>query len=53
MNATGYNLLARNNAASLWANVMFACDIVSKQDDSVPTQTAMFNALKPFLVNAI
>lgn len=53
MNGTGYNLLARNNAASLWANVMFACDIVSKNADSTGTQTAMYSALKPFLVNCI
>lgn len=53
MNATGYNILARNNAASLWANVMLACDIVSKNADSTGTQTAMYSALKLFLVNAI
>jgi hypothetical protein len=53
MNATGLNLLARDNAASAWANVMFACDVISKQEDDNTQRAAMYNALKPFLVNAI
>lgn len=53
LNSTDFNLLGRANASSLWANVMFACNIITKQEDSTGTQTAMYTALKPFLVNAI
>lgn len=53
LNSTDLNLLARSNAGSLWANVMFACNIIAKQEDSGATQTAVYNALKQFLVNCI
>jgi hypothetical protein len=46
MNATGYNFLARNNAASLWANVIAIGDIVVKGEDDTTKRTAMFNLLK-------
>lgn len=53
LNSTDFNILARSNATSAWANVMFACDIIAKQEDSGATQTAVYTALKPFLVNCI
>jgi hypothetical protein len=53
MNATGYNFFARNNAASLWSNVVMACDIVSKQEDDNTQRTAMYNNLDVFLNNAL
>ena len=53
MNATGYNFFARNNAASLWSNVVMACDIVSKQEDDNTQRTAMYNALDGFINNAL
>jgi hypothetical protein len=46
MNATGYNFLARNNAASFWANVIAIGDIVVKGEDDNTKRTAMFNLLK-------
>ena len=46
MNGTGYNFLARNNAASLWANVIAIGDIVVKGEDDNTKRTAMFNLLK-------
>jgi hypothetical protein len=46
MNATGYNFLARNNAASLWGNVIAIGDIVVKGEDDNTKRTAMFNLLK-------
>jgi hypothetical protein len=51
--ASDYNILSRNNAASLFSNIMFACDIISKNADNTIIQTAFYTALKPFLVNAI
>jgi hypothetical protein len=48
MNQTGYNLLARNNAASAWANVIFCGDLVFSGDDDATVQTAMYNAIKTF-----
>jgi hypothetical protein len=48
MNATGYNLLARNNAASAWANVIFCGDLVFSGEDDATVQTAMYNAIKTF-----
>jgi hypothetical protein len=53
MNATGYNFFARNNAASLWSNVVMACDIVSKQEDDNTQRTAMYNVLDGFINNAL
>jgi len=46
MNATGYNFLARNNAASAWANVIAIGDIVVKGEDDNTKRTAMYNLLK-------
>jgi hypothetical protein len=46
MNATGLNFLARNNAASAWANVIAIGDIVVKGEDDTTKRTAMFNLLK-------
>jgi hypothetical protein len=46
MNATGYNFLARNNAASFWANVIAIGDIVVKGEDDTTKRTAMYNLLK-------
>jgi hypothetical protein len=46
MNATGYNFLARNNAASFWANVIAIGDIVVKGEDDNTKRTAMYNLLK-------
>jgi GH24 family phage-related lysozyme (muramidase) len=48
MNGTGYNLLARNNAASAWANVIFCGDLVFSGEDDATTRTAMYNAIKTF-----
>jgi hypothetical protein len=48
ISATGYNLLARNNAASLWANVIFCGDLVFSGEDDATTRTAMYNAIKTF-----
>jgi len=46
MNATGLNFLARNNAASAWANVIAIGDIVVKGEDDNTKRTAMYNLLK-------
>jgi hypothetical protein len=46
MNGTGYNFLARNNAASAWANVIATGDIVVKGEDDNTKRTAMYNLLK-------
>jgi hypothetical protein len=46
MNGTGYNFLARNNAASIWANVIAIGDIVVKGEDDSTKRTAMYNLLK-------
>lgn len=46
MNATGYNLLARNNSASAWANVIATGDIVAKGENDNAQRTAMYNLLK-------
>jgi hypothetical protein len=48
ISATGYNLLARNNAAALWANVIFCGDLVFSGEDDATTRTAMYNAIKQF-----
>jgi hypothetical protein len=48
MNGTGYNLLARNNAAAFWANVIFCGDLVFSGEDDATTRTAMYNAIKTF-----
>jgi hypothetical protein len=48
MNGTGYNLLAGNNAAALWANVIFCGDLVFSGEDNATTRTAMYNAIKTF-----
>jgi hypothetical protein len=48
ISATGYNLLARNNAAALWANVIFCGDLVFSGEDDATVQTAMYNAIKTF-----
>jgi hypothetical protein len=48
MNGTGYNLLARNNAAANWANVIFCGDLVFSGEDDATVQTAMYNAIKTF-----
>jgi hypothetical protein len=48
ISATGYNLLARNNAAALWANVIFCGDLVFSGEDNATVQTAMYNAIKTF-----
>jgi hypothetical protein len=48
ISATGYNLLARNNAAALWANVIFCGDLVFSGEDDSTVQTAMYNAIKTF-----
>jgi hypothetical protein len=46
MNGTSYNFLARNNAASFWANVIAIGDIVVKGEDDNTKRTAMYNLLK-------
>jgi hypothetical protein len=48
MNGTGYNLLAGNNAALAWANVIFCGDLVFSGEDDATTRTAMYNAIKTF-----
>jgi hypothetical protein len=48
INQTGYNLLARNNAAGAWANVIFCGDLVFSGEDNATVQTAMYNAIKTF-----
>jgi hypothetical protein len=48
ISATGYNLLARNNAASFWVNVIFCGDLVFSGEDDATVQTAMYNAIKTF-----
>lgn len=49
MNATGYNLLARNNAASLWANVLLVGDQVFAGEDNSTILTAMYNFNKTYI----
>jgi hypothetical protein len=49
MNATGYNLLARNNAASLWTNAILVGDAICAGEDSVGVQTAMWDIYKSLL----
>lgn len=41
--ATGDNLLARNNAASLWLNAIWVAGILTISTDSVSEATAMYN----------
>jgi hypothetical protein len=48
INQTGYNLLARTNAAAAWANVIFCGDLVFSGEDNSTVQTAMYNAIKTF-----
>jgi hypothetical protein len=48
INQTGYNLLARTNAAAAWANVIFCGDLVFSGEDDATTRTAMYNAIKTF-----
>jgi hypothetical protein len=47
MNGTGYNLLARNNAAANWANVIFCGDLVFSGEDDATTRTANDAAIGP------
>ena len=49
INATGYNLLARNNAASLWANAILIGDAICAGEDSAPIQTEMWDVYKTLL----
>lgn len=49
MNATGYNLLARNNAASLWANAIWVAGIENIGEDGTTQQTSMYNFLKTYI----
>lgn len=49
MNATGYNLLARNNAASLWANAVLVSDCVTIGEDNTTQQTSMYNFFKTYI----
>lgn len=49
MNATGYNLLARNNASNLWSNVLLVSDIVCPGEDNTTTRTAMYNFLRTYI----
>lgn len=46
MNATGYNLLARNNASSLFCNALLSCDIIANQEDNSTQRTAMYNYIR-------
>lgn len=46
MVATGLNLLANNNAASLWLNGELSCDMFLLGIDTPTQRTAMFNILK-------
>lgn len=48
MNATGYNILARNNAASLWANAEFLGDFIFEGEHDANTRTEIYNALKTY-----
>lgn len=49
MNATGYNLLARNNAASLWANAIIVSDCVAIGEDNTTQRTSMYNFFKTYI----
>jgi hypothetical protein len=49
MNATGYNLLARNNAASNWANAILVGEAICAGEDSGAVQTAMWDIYKTLL----
>jgi hypothetical protein len=51
MNATGYNLLNRNNA-SLFANVLFSSNIVANQEDNSTIRAAMYNYIRSINNNA-
>jgi len=49
MNATGYNLLARNNASSLWANVLMVADAVCIDELDNTQMTSMYNFFKTYI----
>ena len=51
MNATGYNLLNRNNA-SLFANALFSSNIVARQEDNSTIRAAMYNYIRSINNNA-
>jgi len=48
MNATGYNYLARNNAASLWFNGILVSDAVFVGEDDAAKFLATYNFLKTY-----
>jgi hypothetical protein len=45
INATGYNLLARNNAASLWLNANWNGDLTTNQTDTSTQKTNVYTFL--------
>jgi len=49
MNATGYNLLARDNASSLWANAFVVADAVCINELDNTQMTSMYNFLKTYI----
>ena len=49
MNATGYNLLARNNASSLWANALMVADAVCIDELDNTQMTSMYNFFKTYI----
>lgn len=48
VNATGLNLLARNNAASLWANAAIFADLIFEGEHDATTRTNVYNILKTY-----
>lgn len=49
MNGTAYNLLARNNAASTWANAILIGDSICAGEDSAGVRTAMWDIYKSLI----
>lgn len=49
MNATGYNLLSRNNAAGSWANAILISDSICAGEDSPAIRTAMWDIYQSLL----
>ncbi|MCK6611541.1 MAG: hypothetical protein L6Q78_10935 [Bacteroidia bacterium] len=52
VNATGYNLLARNNALNSFANVMLTTHILAANADNLNQRTAMYNLIRSLNNNA-
>ena len=49
VSSIGYNVFARNNASSAWANVFLVSDCVVIDEDNSTQQTSMYNFFKSYI----